>query len=129
MTNYEKNKTQLDMYAIADIAWGVNKDGKIFECHDINCGYCIFNPFDICSRNRLKWLQEEYKEPEIDWSKVPIDTHILVKKGINDEWTERNFAGYIGGKVCAFNVGQNSENFNCIYQWYFAKLAEQEDEA
>lgn len=127
MTNYEKNKELLDMYAVADVSWGVDRDGKISECHG-NCGHCIFGLDEICTQKRLEWLQQEYKEPEVevDWSKVPIDTPILVKTGINDEWTERIFAGYIAGKVCAFNVGQNSENFNCIYVWYFAKLAEQE---
>lgn len=129
MTNYEKNKELLDMYAIADVSWGVKKDGKVFDCYCNSCGDCIFNGKGRCTQSRLNWLKQEYKEPEpeVDWSKVPIGTPILVKKGINDEWTERNFAGYIGGKVCAFNVGQNSENFNCIYTWYFAKLAEYEE--
>lgn len=25
MTNYEKNKTQLDMYAVANVSWGVDE--------------------------------------------------------------------------------------------------------
>lgn len=127
MTNYEKNKQLLDMYAIADIAWGVDRDGKISECHG-NCGYCIFGLDEICTQKRLEWLQQEYKEsePEVDWSKVPIDTPILVKTGINDEWTERIFAGYIAGKVCVFDGYDTSENFVGISPWNYAKLAEQE---
>lgn len=129
MTNYEKNKELLDMYAVADVSWGVDADGKISECHG-NCGYCIFGLDEICTQKRLEWLQQEYKEPEVevDWSKVPIDTPILVKTGINDEWTERIFAGYIADKVCVFDSYDTSENFVSISPWNYAKLAEQEDE-
>lgn len=128
MTNYEKNKTQLDMYAVANVSWGVNKDGKVFECDF--CNNCIFRGKGICTQSRLNWLQQEYKEPElkVDWSKVPIDTHILVKTTINDEWTERLFAGYIAGKVCVFDGYDTSENFIGISPWNYAKLAEQEVE-
>lgn len=125
MTNYEKNKSQLDMYPVANVSWGVDKNGKVSRCDGCSKN-CIFRGDGRCTQKRLERLQREYKEPEVevDWSKVEVNTPILVKKGINDEWTERYFAGYIDGKVCAFNVGQNSENFNCIYVWYFAKLAE-----
>lgn len=128
MTNYEKNKTQLDMYAVANVSWGVNKDGKVFECDF--CNNCIFRGKGLCTQSRLNWLQQEYKEPElkVDWSKVPIDTHILVKTTIDDEWTERIFAGYMFGKIGVFNSGSTSENFNSILFWDQAKLAEQEVE-
>ena len=127
MTNYEKNKTQLDMYAIADIAWGVDGSGKVSECDF--CNNCIFRGKGICTQSRLNWLQQEYKEPElkVDWNKVPIDTPILVKTGINDEWTERLFAGYIAGKVCVFDGYDTSENFIGISPWKYAKLAEEND--
>lgn len=129
MTNYEKNKELLDMYAVADVSWGVDRDGKISECHG-NCGYCIFGLDEICTQKRLEWLQQEYKEPEVevDWNKVPIDTLILVKQGESHEWEERYFAGYMWGKVCAFDNGNTSEDFNGITPWKYAKLAEQEIE-
>lgn len=129
MTNYEKNKTQLDMYAVADISWGMDKDGKIFVCD--SCTDCIFRKNILaevsCNRKKLQWLQQEYKEPEVDWSKVPIDTPILVRVG-EKEWQERHFAGYMFGKVGVFNSGSTSENFNSILFWDLAKLAEQEGE-
>lgn len=127
MTNYEKNKELLDMYAVADVSWGVDADGKISECHG-NCGYCIFGLDEICTQKRLEWLQQEYKEPEVDWSKVEIDTPILVKRHENAEWRARYFAGYIGDKVCAFNDGSKSENFSSITYWNYAKLVEKGDE-
>lgn len=124
MTNYEKNKELLDMYAIADVSWGVDADGKISECHG-NCGYCIFED-EICTQKRLEWLQQEYKESEIDWSKVEVDTPILVKTSENYDWIKRYFAGYMWGKVCAFDNGNTSGDFNGITPWKYAKLAEQE---
>lgn len=127
MTNYEKNKTQLDMYAVADVPWGVDKDGKVCDCYGNSCEDCVFGE-TLCPWERLKWMQEEYKEPEVDWSKVEVDTPILVKNSKKAKWYGRYFAGYIGGKVCAFDYGSKSEDFVCINRWKFAKLAEQEVE-
>ena len=130
MTNYEKNKELLVMYAVSDVSWGVKKDGTVFDCSSLCSVDCIFNRgITKCSHGRLEWLQEEYKEEpevEVDWSKVPIDTPILVKTGINDEWTERLFAGYIAGKVCVFDgVNITSKDFYSIRSYNYAKLAEQ----
>lgn len=127
MTNYEKNKELLDMYAVADVPWSVNADGKIFDCYGNSCEDCIFGA-TICPWERLKWLQEECKEPEVDWSKVEIDTPIYVRDSENEKWKKRYYAGYIGGKVCAFADGKKSEDFFSITHWNYAKLAEQEVE-
>lgn len=131
MTNYEKNKAVLDMYAIANVSWGVDKDEKIFDCNRNICTYCIFYGKGICTQKRLEWLQQEYKESElkVDWNKVLIDTPILVSDYEDAEWNKRYFAGYIGGKVCTFDDGYKSEHFIGIKPWNYAKLAEQEDEA
>ena len=60
MTNYEKNKEQLDMYAVACLTWGVGRDGKIDNCssyYDRDCADCIFYRKGDCSEDRLEWLQ------------------------------------------------------------------------
>lgn len=129
MTNYEKNKELLDMYTVAAVTWGVNEDGEILNCRNNyfkNCPDCIFRK-KSCAEARLKWLQQEYKEPEVDWSKVEVDTPIFVKASEDFDWMKRYFAGYIGGKVCAFNNGRTSEDFIAITPWDYAKLAESED--
>lgn len=125
MTNYEKNKELLDMYAVADVPWGVDADGKVFECDF--CNHCIFREDGHCTQKRLQWLQQEYKEPEVDWYKVNVDTPILVKDLKNGVWHRKCFAGCIGGKVCAFDDGKTSKNFGYIIPWKYAKLAEQEN--
>lgn len=43
------------------------------------------------------WLDEEYMEPpkpEVDWSKVPVDTLVRVRDCKSDEWTFRYFNGF-----------------------------------
>ena len=36
----------------------------------------IFSTCSQCYLVQQLWLDEEYKEPEVDWSKVPIDTPV-----------------------------------------------------
>ena len=74
---------------------------------------------------------EEYEEPETDWSKVEVDTPILVKEYEESKWTKRYFAKYEDGVVYAWNNGVTSWTANdgeCVIAWSFAKLAESEEE-
>lgn len=46
-----------------------------FSCQDISCA--------TCSSNVKDWLEKPYEEPkpvEIDWSKVPPDTRVIVSQ-------------------------------------------------
>ena len=47
-----------------------------------------------CRTLQILWLDEEYEEPEVDWSNVPVDTLIRVKENKIDEWVLRYFAKY-----------------------------------
>ena len=95
------------------------------KCDDVNCGYC--------DTLRTLWLEEEYEppaepEPEVDWSKVEVDTPILVSDDKN-EWIERHFACFKNGKVYAWGHGVSSwtaidEDF--VWSWKYAKLAGKE---
>ena len=86
-----------------------------------------------CSKCRVVqtvWLMKEYEEPEVDWSKVEVDTPILVKEYEESKWTKRYFAKYEDGVVYAWNNGVTSWTANddeCVIAWSFAKLAESED--
>lgn len=83
-----------------------------------------------CNQCRLlqtMWLFEEYKEPEVDWNQVAVDTPILVKGlGIEDPWQPRHFAKYKDGKVYAWIGGCTSWSTtdDNVSFWAFAKLAE-----
>lgn len=122
MTNYEKNKKLLDMYGVSNISWGVDRDGKISDCNRNICTHCIFYGKGICAQKRLEWLQKEHKEPEVDWSKVEIDTPILVRNFKDDGWEIRYFAGLIGGKVHTFDKIEASDDYTNILPWRYAKL-------
>jgi hypothetical protein len=79
--------------------------------------------FDDCELDRLKRVQNE---TEIDWSKVVIDTPILVSNDGN-KWLNRYFAKYTSGKVYAFANGSTSWSFDkkdCkLKDWKYVKLA------
>lgn len=70
-------------------------------------------------------VRMDFKEI-IDWSKVPVDTKILVSEDGKD-WCRRYFAKYEGGRVYAFMDGatsftSSSEN---LLGWAYAKLYEE----
>lgn len=71
----------------------------------------------------MLWLDEEYQAPEVDWSKVNVDTPILVSTNGQD-WNHRHFAEYRDGRVCAFDGGTTSWTSNVSTEWEYAKLAE-----
>lgn len=54
-------------------------DGKITECGRTDCDECDFGDSFICMAKAMEWANSEYVEPPVDWSKVAVDTPILVK--------------------------------------------------
>lgn len=97
------------------------------SCGDLACG--------TCRVLQLIWLAEgeDPKEPEIDWSKVKIDTPILVRDDENNEWQRFYFAKYEDGFVYTWIAGATSwtavgyEEGGNVYKWKYAKLAETEN--
>ena len=80
-----------------------------------------------CRMLQLLWLEEEYTEPEIDWSKITVDTPILVRNSETGDWRKRYFAKFKDGKVYAWFYGKTSWTSDEISGWEYAKLAERED--
>lgn len=91
----------------------------------IKCGEI---PCKQCNLINYMWLEEEYKEPEpeVDWSKVAVDTPILVREPGRDRWVKRHFAKYENGKVFAWRSGSTSwsNQSGCPSWWKCAKLAD-----
>ena len=79
-----------------------------------------------CRMLQAIWLLEDYKEPEVDWSKVEVDTPILVRDGEDEEWNKQHFAECDGKVVCAWRGGKTSWTEDCVMGWNYAKLAETE---
>ena len=70
----------------------------------------------------------------VDWSKVPVDTLILVKSDDNC-WYHRHFAKYEDGRIYAWRDGMTSwslkscDDDNIAYiHWEYAKLADNTNE-
>lgn len=129
MLNKEKYMDELMKYACEGSRFAVLKYSGDFEkCANVACVMCIFDGnSDCCSKARMRWIEQEY-EPYIDWSKVPVDTPILVKNTENDDWTNRYFAEYKNETVFAWYDGAtswSSRNNKC--PWRYAKLAERKE--
>ena len=64
-------------------------------------------------------------EEVVDWSKVQVDTKILVSENGKD-WCRRYFAKYEGGRVYAFMDGTTSftGSSESSLSWKYAKLYE-----
>ena len=63
-----------------------------------------------CDRNFIEWSNSEYKETEIDWSKVPVDTCILITDSYGYT-LKRHFAKYDNKKIYAYPDGTTSWSF------------------
>lgn len=77
-----------------------------------------------CIKEYGAWLEAEYVEPPVDWSKVEIDTPILVSVD-GEYWEKRHFASYIDGFVNVWDDGKTSFTCECGTSWPYAKLAEE----
>ena len=63
----------------------------------------------------------------VDWSKVAVDTPILVKQYEQDKWEKRHFAYFKDERVYAWLCGATSWIADCegdTTDWNLAKLAE-----
>ena len=90
---------------------------------------CINTSSPKCHLYRTIWLMEDYKEPEVDWSKVTVDTPILVRHSEDEMWRKRHFAKYKNGTVYAWSNGFISWTENYMAGWKYAKLAESDGSA
>lgn len=97
----------------------------------ILCDECLLNnKNEFCSNEALNWLFSEYEEPEVDWSKVEVDTPILVTDYVRSKWVKRYFAKFEDGKVYAWQDGATSWSVANEYDvtcWNYAKLVGSEE--
>lgn len=79
-----------------------------------------FNLYNLYTLKQL--LDLDFKKfYNVDWSKVEVDTKILVS---NDyiRWYRRHFAKYENGEVFAFLNGTTSYTDTSCTEWKYAKL-------
>ena len=113
MTIYELMKKLMQYSADAKV------DYKIIIGTDNGCDTLLYEePLD----------KKEYEEPSVDWSKVPVDTPILVRDHKENAWKKRYFAKYENGIVytwCAGTTSWSACGSGDITDWKMAKLAEE----
>lgn len=143
MLNIEKFKNELVRLGVINVdRLGFYQNGNLTDCNYTHCSNCkkvLMKQANIteeeflkesCEENILRWLFSEYEEPEVDWSKVKVDTPILVRNYESGDWTKRYFAKFVDGKVYAWIGGATSWSADGeldVTSWNCAKLAESED--
>lgn len=129
MTNFEKYGKNIIIDLIIDTDSGVDKKGKTFECskdYFKKCdNKCVLQGKCLTKKVLEEWLDEDYVD--IDWSKVPVDTKVLVS---DDDliWYKRYFACYKDGRIFTFNNGVTSWSTDKNVKttsWKYTKLAEE----
>ena len=119
MKNYEKYADEIMEYkgdSFCFCADFVKPNILKSECCDLDC--------TRCRMLQMMWLLEDYEEPEVDWSKVEVDTPILVRFNERTNWVRRHFVKYEDGVIYAWNYGGTSWTEDDVTAWPYAKLAE-----
>ena len=90
-----------------------------------------------CGTALQLWLDEEYEEPEVDWSKVLVDTLVRVRNYEDDEWLLRYFKGF-SRTPSAYTPGRDYEVWALgatsvtaegdTEHWKYCELLEDEDD-
>lgn len=128
MTNREKFAEQILDIACSNDTIAVDKATlEPIACSKSECKDCLFNVSDTmsCGDKRIKWANSEYVEPPVDWSKVAVDTPILVNDFNDHRWVKRYFAKYENESVFAWNGGKTSwSSDGRATAWKLAKLPE-----
>ena len=126
MLNREKYAKEIVDIAIKGKTFAVVKGKPVVE-NNTSCQQCDFKNIYGCTEAREKWANAEYADPSVDWSKVPVDTPILVRNSEIEPWRKRYYAGPGNRSVYAWNAGATSWNAEGQGHWKYAKLAESED--
>ena len=129
MTNYES----IDPDSVKEVfarSFAVDKrTGKVKTCSKWDCVNCLFYESNDCIKAREDWLGQPVLDPEkdIDWSKVPVDTPVIVWN--TDEEYRRYFSGIKNGCFGAYRDGRTSWSSitGQIGYWNHCKLYRPED--
>lgn len=134
MKNREKYKNELINV--------IKMDGKLcgfVKNHDVSQmfgkdskSYCKMTCV-TCGTALQLWLDEEYTEPEVDWSKVPVDTLVRVRDREEQEWTLMYFKGISdydrAHRFMTWCDGATSKTASGgdYVRWKYCELVEDED--
>lgn len=136
MKNKKKFKKELCDLLCTGSSLAVDQNGNPVPCNTLDCNHCKFcSTISFCNEKRKEWLEAEYIEPEVDWSKVPIDTKVLVADSVDGPWIPRYFAGldkkgtpltWQFGRTSFTSKDKRPEEKASV--WEYIKLYDKEDE-
>jgi hypothetical protein len=95
--------------------------------NETNGEFDFYQKYKVLSDRYVSQLMRMEFEEVTDWSKVPVDTKVLVSSD-GKKWSRRHFAKYEDGKIYCFNSGTTSFTVNEGYcpcekvSWEYAKL-------
>ena len=109
-----------------------DKNGIVWELDGIKHDFCacIGEYYAVLTIHYThKQLVDMEFEEYVDWSKVPIDTKILVWNKVSKQKEKRHFAGIddATGQVKAWNVGRTSFTTAMWNTWDYAELYIEEE--
>ena len=128
MTNGEKYKDTIIKYIKGDSDDNTNNaycdfiKSKILPYYGLNCKGLECHD---CNTIESLWFNEEYKEPEekVDWTKVAVDTPVLVRNVDGANWRKRHFAKYQNSQIFTYTEGKTSWSAQNTVSWKQGKLA------
>lgn len=125
MKNKEKYRDEIFEIAVSGDRVAV-RNGKPVKCSTVSCGDCDLCGFDgNCKKATNNWMESE----DVDWSKVPVDTKILVRDTDDEKWMPKYFAKYENQTIYAWGGGATSYSANgAITGWRQAMLYEESEE-
>ena len=120
-----KEKYAKEILDIACAGYSIAKqNGHLQPCRYATCSKCDFNTALGCPEEMRKWANSEYKEREIDWNKVPVDTPIYVWNNNYKEKIQRHFANFKDNIIRAFDNGKTSWTECNVSYWKHAEIKE-----
>lgn len=129
MTNYESVEPDKVKEVFARSFAVDKRTGKVKTCNKWYCVNCLFYESNDCIKAREDWLGQPVFDPEkdIDWSKVPVDTPVIVWD--TDEEYRRYFSGIKNGLFSTYVDGRTSWSSTTgnICSWNHCKLYRPED--
>nr|DAG54446.1 MAG TPA: hypothetical protein [Caudoviricetes sp.] len=134
MKNREKYKNELrDVIKMDDPICGFVEKHGVFQMFGKDMDSFCEMTCVTCGTALQLWLDEEYKEPEVDWNNVPVDTLVRVRDSEYCEWNLRYFKGIDKSnteeKYEAWSNGATSKTADdSSNHWKYCELVEDEDE-
>lgn len=99
------------------------------HCEGIECCNCPLLFDGVTSCRELEMTHPDFAlehvmeyESKVDWSKVEVDTKVMVRDKEDEEWKRAYFAEYSNGKIYTFVNGKISFTTNIVKEREYVRL-------